>query len=82
MDISRFRVMSAKNRALVALGLLMDGSNAAYVLSHDLSLGEHYQKVCEELNSLEAELRLPLLGTLLRQALLDLNTSKSIAGNK
>lgn len=72
MDTHRFQALSAKHRALVAMAVLLDGHEAAVYLENDAESGEALQKAAHDLASMAPELRMPLLGTLLRAAVAEL----------
>ena len=69
MDAQRFRSLSARLRALVAVAVLLDGREAAAYLELDASHGEALKRAAIELSALEPDLRMPFLGTALRSAL-------------
>ena len=60
--------MSAKNRALVAIATLLDGREAGRYLEFDAVNGAGLKRAAEDLASLTPDLRMPLAGTLLREA--------------
>lgn len=68
MDLQRFRSLSAHNQALVAIAVLLDGHEADVYLENDAVHGSGLQKAAQELASQKPEVRMPLLGTLLRSA--------------
>ncbi len=68
-DISRFRVLQARERALVAIAVLLDGHDAADFLTSDKEKPMVLSRAAKDLAELTPELRMPLLGTLLRAAL-------------
>ena len=68
MDSQRLRGLSAKNRALVAVATLLDGREAGRYLEFDAVNGAGLKRAAEEMASLAPELRMPLSGTLLREA--------------
>ena len=75
MSIVRFKGLSAEKRALVAMAVLLDGREAITYLGYDALLENALQKAAEEIASLEPELRMPLAGTFLRQAISELENS-------
>ncbi len=72
MILPRFSSLSAQNRALVALAVLIDGHEAVNYLRSDSLLLDALSKAANELSELEPELRMPLAGTILREALQEL----------
>jgi len=69
MDAKRFRALAARQRALVAVAVLLDGREAAVYLKNDAVNGEGLQKAALDLASQPPELRMPFVGTVLRNAL-------------
>jgi len=72
MDTRRFRALSARQRALVAMAVLLDGFEAVSYLETDSQLGEPLGRISTELAQMEPELRMALLGVSLREALEEL----------
>ena len=68
-DISRFRALSERERAVVAVAVLLDGHDAGLYLESDRERSKALTRAASDLAELAPELRLPLLGTLLRAAL-------------
>jgi hypothetical protein len=64
-----FNGLSPGYRALVACAVLLDGIDAGGYLSTDEVLGEVLLDAVNELVSYPFELRMPLVGTLYREAL-------------
>ncbi len=69
MDAQRLKNLPPRLRALVAVAVLLDGRDAATYLENDAVNGIALSRAAGDIAGLEAELRMPLLGTLLRQAL-------------
>ena len=69
MSTERFRSLSARDRALVAVAVLFDGREAGSMLENDKFAGENLKLACDDLASEAPELRMPFVGTLLRSAL-------------
>ena len=71
-DISRFRGLGLKERALVAVAVMLDGHDAADYLAAD----KHHQlaltRAARDLAGISPDLRMPLLGSLLRRTLEEL----------
>lgn len=74
-DISRFRALGTREKALVAVAVLLDGHDAADFLACDKERHLALTRAVKDLVELSPELRLPLLGTLLRSVLTELDTS-------
>lgn len=75
MILPRFNSLSARNRALVAMAVLLDGREAVTYLRADSLLLDALSKAANELSELEPELRMPLAGTILREALQEIEKS-------
>lgn len=71
-DLSRFRALGTRERALVAVAVLLDGLDAVEFLSGDKQRRSALMRAARDLAELPPELRLPLAGTLLRSALEEL----------
>ncbi len=72
MEKSRFDALSARNRALIAMAVLLDGHEAAAYLENDAEYGEVLERVAHDLATLAPDLRMPFVGTLLRAAVSEL----------
>lgn len=72
MDIHRLKSLSARQRALVCVAVLLDGREAGMYLESDAVNGQGLKRVAHDLASIELELRMPFLGTVLRTALSEL----------
>lgn len=68
-NIAKFRALSTREQALVALAVLLDGHDAIEFLSSDKLKSTALQRAADDLVKLPPELRLPLLGTLLRHGI-------------
>jgi hypothetical protein len=69
MSMASFHSMSARQRALVGLAVLLDGREAADFLKQDKELGTRLAEAAITLAALEPQLRMPFVGTNLRSAL-------------
>lgn len=69
MSLATFRALSPRNRALVAVAVLVDGSEAKVYLDFDLDTSEQLKRAAEELCALEIDARVAFVGTVLRLAL-------------
>jgi hypothetical protein len=69
MDTKSFRSLSAREKALVAVAVLLDGNDAISYLGADGTQGEKLRAAAKDLAQLELELRVPFVGTQLRLAL-------------
>jgi hypothetical protein len=76
-DISRFRMLSTRERAIVALGVLLDGHDATQYLGSDKERSSALTRAAKDLAQLAPDVRMPLVGTLLRGAIRDLKNDKS-----
>ena len=72
MDARKFRVLSAQQRALVAMAVLLDGREAAVYLKNDAVNGAGLHRAALDLASQSPDLRVPFVGTMLRIALAEM----------
>lgn len=72
--------LSTDDKALVAIAVLLDGSDAALYLENDGSNGATLAAAATALAELEPDARMPLLGTLLRMAIGERNQGGNDAG--
>lgn len=77
MDFSRFRALAPRQRALVSMAVMVDGQDAVQYLEHDAVHGEILGKVAASLASIDLELRIPLLGSLARQAFREISQEEA-----
>lgn len=68
MDTRTFRALTDRQRALVAVAVLLDGREGGVYLQNDEVNGEGLQKAAGELAAQEPDLRMPYVGSLLRKA--------------
>ena len=76
MDSQRFRSLAPRYRALVAVAVLLDGLEAGTYLENDAVNGSGLKRAAADLAGLNAELRAPFTGTMLRSALAELKEAK------
>jgi len=69
MDVQRFRVLSTRQKALIAIAVLLDGREAAEYLENDLNNGPGLKRAAIDLASQDPEVRMAYLGTMLRESL-------------
>ena len=69
MDAQKLRALSAHERALVAVAVLLDGREASVYLENDAQHGQALERAAADLASMEVDLRMPYAGTVLRAAL-------------
>ena len=69
MSLSQWRMLSPKERALVAVAVLIDGSDSKIYLESDSEKAEQLKLAAEELCQLEIDARVAFVGTVLRLAL-------------
>jgi hypothetical protein len=69
MSLSTWRSLAPRDRALVAVAVLIDGSDAATFLECDAENADELRRAAEELSALEVDARLAFVGTALRLAL-------------
>lgn len=68
MDAQRFRNLPPRQRALVALAVLLDGREGSIYLENDALNGAALSRAAGDLAMLDLELRLPFVGTMFRSA--------------
>lgn len=68
IQLERFRKLPPTNRALVAIAVLLDGREASTYLEQDAHSGAELGEVAAMVAGLGSDLRIPLLGTELRDA--------------
>ena len=71
-DLSRFRALSLREQAVVATAVMLDGHDAAEYLSSDKDRRTALSRAAKDLAEFPLDLRLPLVGTLLRSAVTEL----------
>lgn len=69
MSIAKWRGLSARERALVAVAVLIDGSDSRRYLEFDAKIGSQLGSAADELCALEVDARMAFVGTALRLAL-------------
>jgi hypothetical protein len=69
MSLATWRSLNPRERALVAVAVLVDGSDSQLYLESDLDRSEQLKRAAEELCSLEVDARVAFVGTALRLAL-------------
>jgi hypothetical protein len=69
MSLVKFRQLPNRLQCLVALAVLLDGVEAMAFLVTDEQYGEEMKEAAMGLALLEPELRMPYVGTLLRESL-------------
>ena len=74
-DLTKFRALSAQERAIVSIAVLLDGHDASQFLMSDRERSASLSRAASDLADLPLELRLPLVGTLLREAVQELEAS-------
>ena len=74
-NLSRFRALGTREKALVAVAVLLDGHEAGEYLSSDKERHTALCRAAKDIAELSPELRLPLLGTLLRASISELDAA-------
>jgi hypothetical protein len=69
MSLTTWRSLPPRERALVAVAVLIDGSDSKIYLECDAERSELLKSAAEELCALEVDARLAFVGTVLRLAL-------------
>jgi hypothetical protein len=67
--VRHFFSLSSELQARVALAVLLDGADAQEILGMHGEVGERLARAAKEAFSLSLDVRLPLLGTLLRESI-------------
>jgi len=73
-DISRFRALTTREKALVAVAVMLDGHDAVEYLASDKDRSSALCRAANDLADLAPELRMPLLGSLLRAVVSELES--------
>jgi len=76
VDAQRFRTLSAKQRAVVAVAVLLDGREAENYLANDITYGPALSRAAHALADQPPELRMPFLGSMLRAALREIASGR------
>jgi len=76
MDVSRFKSLGPELQALIATAVVFDGQDALTYLATDAEHGEMLVAIAAAVTQLEADLRVQLMGTLLRDAVSILSQGK------
>jgi hypothetical protein len=63
------QALAPRDRALVAVAVLLDGREAGSYLTEDALCGDALQRAAQSLAQLPPEVRMPLAGTVLRESL-------------
>ncbi len=71
-DLSRFRALAKREQAVVAAAVLLDGHDAVEYLSSDKDRRTALARAAKDLAEFPLDLRLPIVGTLLRSVLAEL----------
>jgi hypothetical protein len=66
-DLNKFRQLPKRYQCLVAIAVLLDGIDAATYLENDEHYGKDLQIISSSIGKLEPSLRMPLMGTILRE---------------
>jgi len=72
VDTNRFRALAGRERALVAVAVLLDGREAATYLENDAQNGQALKRAADSLSAQEIEYRMAYASTMLRAALEDI----------
>lgn len=66
-DLQKFRQLEDSEKLLVAVAVLLDGHDAPDYLVADETRGVRLAKAAKDLAELPPDIRMPLLGTLVRE---------------
>ena len=72
MNYKKILTIPARDRALAAIEVLLDGHEGEVFLGNDSSKSKLLQELAKDFASIEPAHRVPLLGTILRNALNEL----------
>ena len=75
--LSAFRKLSPRLQIQVCIGVLLDGLDSPDILATDASEGQNLKRVAKDLSTLTPDIRMPLVGTLLRRAFESIDPSIS-----
>jgi len=68
-DLAVFRRLSPHQQMQVCIGVLIDASDVVDVLATDSIDAQNLKRAAKDLTTLSPDIRMPLVGTLLRTAL-------------
>ncbi len=74
-DISKYRALGSKEKCIVAIALLIDGLDAIEYLAIDRDNNTAFLRAAKDFTEMSPELRIPFLGTLLRETIVELRKS-------
>ncbi len=77
-NLDKFRSLTTREQAVVALAVLLDGHDAVEFLRSDKVRSSALTRAAEDLVQLTPELRMPLLGTLLRRAVFKIQSLEEL----
>lgn len=69
MDLTKFRNLSPHNQALIAISILLDGREGGNFLEIIQPDGDILKKIANQVAVLDPEIRMPLIGSMLRAAI-------------
>ena len=76
IELHSFKKLSVRDQALITIAVLLDGREAANYFDAEDVRDQELKKVAIELAEISPELRMPLLGSLLRTALSEINAGQ------
>ncbi len=82
MNLKKLRGLSAHQRAMVAISVLLDGHEASLYLENDALVGDSLAAAVTDLVSLSPEFRNILAGNTLRRSLEELEQRSSYRGQR
>ena len=77
INLERLRTLHPRQRALVVVALLLDGREAANYLEQDAHYGRDLADIAKMMGEVDPEIRMPLLGTILRESIKELSEAES-----
>ncbi len=75
--LSGFRKLSPRQQIQVCIGVLLDGLDAPDILAIDANDPQSLKRVAKDLSALAPDVRMPMVGTLLRTAFESIERSNS-----
>jgi hypothetical protein len=70
MILQEFSALPKKLRILICVAVLLDGYESFVYLQNDEKYGKQLEQLAKKLAKLEPELRMSLIGTLLRESII------------
>jgi hypothetical protein len=65
--LEKLHKLDKRDKLLIAIAVLADGENATHILALDKERGTNHSELAKDLSEIQEEIRLPLLGSIVRQ---------------